>query len=138
MINLVNFQANRFGNIMPNHFKVGVVHPVDNVALVTGVKVVEADDIVLRCHQPIDEMRADEASTSSDQNSHRVNARKDLSGKYQRVVVKATLLKTNKDFLIHLTKNLAFTKTSTVSMNAQNLDGLIKNCGYYVSFSAAN
>ena len=50
VINLIHFQPNSFGNIVADEFKVRVAQPVNDVALVAGVEIVEANDLMTGVH----------------------------------------------------------------------------------------
>ena len=54
---------------MSNQFKVGMADPVGDARLGTGEKVVEYGDLMTEDHEAVDQMRADEACTTCDEDA---------------------------------------------------------------------
>lgn len=66
---------------MTDHLKVGVANPVTDGGLGAGEEVVEDGNFVTKEHEPVDEMRSDEASTASDEDALPVGRREKLDGR---------------------------------------------------------
>ena len=52
IVNLVNFEKNRLGHIVPDHLETMIVHQVKNVFLSARKIIVQADNIVAFIEKP--------------------------------------------------------------------------------------
>jgi hypothetical protein len=58
-----------FKDIVSNQLKVGMIDPVGDARLGTGEKVVEHGDLMTEEHEAVDQMEADEACTTCDEDA---------------------------------------------------------------------
>jgi hypothetical protein len=70
IVNLVNFEQNRFGYVVANQFKLMIVEQVNDVFASAGEKIVERDDFVAFVKQSFAQMRADKARAAGYKYSH--------------------------------------------------------------------
>ena len=67
----VHLELDRFGDVVTDEFKPGMANPAHDVGLAPSEIVVEADHLITDLHQTVDQVRAEEAGTSSDEvNQH--------------------------------------------------------------------
>lgn len=77
----VTFNHEWLDDIMPNHLKVRVANPMTDGSSRTGKEVVQYGDLMAQKHKTINEMRAYEASTSSDEDALAVRRSEKLYGR---------------------------------------------------------
>ena len=63
----VHLKFDRFGDVVADEFETGMADPARDVGLATREVVVETDHLIAALHQPVDQMGAEEAGTSSDE-----------------------------------------------------------------------
>ena len=63
----IHLQLDRFGDIVAYKFETGMADPARNVGLPAGEVIVKTDHLIAAFHQPVDQMGAEEAGTSSDE-----------------------------------------------------------------------
>mmetsp|Transcript_11281 Transcript_11281/g.28536 ORF Transcript_11281/g.28536 Transcript_11281/m.28536 type:complete len:245 (+) Transcript_11281:447-1181(+) len=68
VINLVDFGHERFGNIVRHEAKIGMMHPVSDVFLLSGEKIVNDGYFVALHHQLVNQMRTHKAGSAGYQN----------------------------------------------------------------------
>ena len=66
IVNLVNFEKNRFGYIVPNQFKKMIVHQMQNIFLSAREKIVETNNFVAFIQKSFAKMRTDKACAAGD------------------------------------------------------------------------
>jgi hypothetical protein len=69
VIDLIDFQKNRKGNIVTDQLKVWPIEQMRNVELLRRKEVVEANDIVPLSHQSLAHMRAEKTRSAGDENT---------------------------------------------------------------------
>ena len=67
IVNLVNFNKQGMGDIVAEHVEIRVAQQMGDVVASTGVKVVNAENLMAEGNQPFAEVRADEARASGDE-----------------------------------------------------------------------
>ena len=67
----VNLKLYRFGDVMADELKAGVIPPLTHVGLATGEGVVETEHLVTGLHQAVDQVRTEKAGASGDQIANR-------------------------------------------------------------------
>ena len=70
MPNSIHFKFDWFGYIVTNEFKIVMTHPTSNVDFSTSEVVIQTNDLLISHHQPIDQMRTEKASPTSNEISH--------------------------------------------------------------------
>ena len=55
IVDFIHLEPDRVRDIVPNEFKIRPVEQIDNIALLTGEKIVEADNIVSFVDHPLTE-----------------------------------------------------------------------------------
>ena len=81
--NFVDFQKDFVRYIMPNQFKIRVVDQVNQIRLLTGEKVVEANDIMPVRDESLTEMGAEKSSSPSYQDAF--DLRHELTSYFSRL-----------------------------------------------------
>lgn len=69
MVDLVDLDQDAIHNVMADELKVRVAQPHADVGLGAGVVVVDANNVMAREHEPVDEVRADKAGAAGDQDA---------------------------------------------------------------------
>jgi hypothetical protein len=64
MPDAIHLKLDRLGDVVADQFKARVVDPAIDVALSTGEVVIETNHLFTGVHQPINQVRAKEASSS--------------------------------------------------------------------------
>jgi hypothetical protein len=64
MIDLVYLKANWLGHIMANQFKIGVTEPVQDIALVPGKKIIQAEHVVPLGHELVNQVGTNKPGTA--------------------------------------------------------------------------
>ena len=68
IVDFIHLKPDRVRDIVPNEFEVPHLEQIDNIALLTGEKIVEADHVVPLLHHPLAERRPQKAGSSGDKN----------------------------------------------------------------------
>ena len=63
----IRLQLDRLREIVPDEFETGMTDPARNVGFTAGEVIIETDHLIAVLHQPVDQMGAEEAGTSSDE-----------------------------------------------------------------------
>ena len=63
----IHLQLDRLGHVMTDQLKARVTDPTGDVAFATREVVVEADHLLTRLHQPVDQVGPEESSTTGDE-----------------------------------------------------------------------
>lgn len=71
----------RLNDIVADHLEVGVTDPVGQAGLGTSEEVVDNGDIVAQEHETVDEMGADETSTTGDEDALALGGREKFHGR---------------------------------------------------------
>lgn len=70
VVNLINLDVQRKGDVMAHHLKIGIAHQMSNIAFSPCEKVVNTQDIMSFGEQPFAQVGAEKARTTSYQNPH--------------------------------------------------------------------
>ena len=63
----VHLKLDRFRDVVADEFETGMADPARNVGFTAGEVIIETDHLIAVLHQPVDQMGAEEAGTSSDE-----------------------------------------------------------------------
>ena len=72
VVDLVDLDQERLGDVVPDHLKVGVPDPMRDGRFRAGKVVVEHGDVVAHEHEPVDEVGADKACAAGDEDAFAV------------------------------------------------------------------
>jgi hypothetical protein len=70
VINLIDFQQDRLGHIVPNELKMRISEEVRNIFTPPGKEIIKAKDFVTVAQQSFTQVRTQKTSSASDQDSH--------------------------------------------------------------------
>ncbi len=69
IVNLIDFEPDRPGDIVPDHLEVRHVEQVGDIGLLAGEKIIQTDDVVALFDQPFAQMRSEKPCPAGHQNS---------------------------------------------------------------------